>query len=254
MTSDIEINRDGAVQIVRLVRPQKKNALTQAMYSAIAAALRDGDRDPSIRAHVLTGTSGVFTAGNDIADFLAAGRDVTAFAEAIRAFLTAIATVDKPLIAAVDGLAIGVGTTLLFHCDLVYATPSSRFSTPFLALGLVPEAASSLLMPQRMGYARAFEMLVLGETFSAERAREAEFVNAVVGADELEKVALGAAQRLAAAPPNALKNSRSLMRGDRADILKRIDVEAALFLKCLASPEAQKAFAAFLSKKPGAAS
>jgi enoyl-CoA hydratase/carnithine racemase len=153
------------------------------------------------------------------------------------------------VIAAVDGLAIGVGTTLLLHCDLVYATPAARLQTPFLDLGLVPEAGSSLLAPRLMGYARAFELLVLGEAFSAERAREAGIVNAIVPADQLEATAMKAAARLAAKAPEALAVSRRLMRGDPAAIVARVDEEAKIFGARLSSPEAREAFAAFMEKR-----
>jgi len=165
-------------------------------------------------------------------------------------FIRLLPVIRKPVIAAVDGNAIGIGTTLLFHCDLVYATPGSTFSTPFLDLGLIPEAASSLLMPLRMGYARAFEMLVLGEVLTAEKAAAAGFVNKVVASEILKATALDAASRLAGKPPEALAMARRLMRGDPADILARVDVEAAGFRERLRSPEAIEAFTAFLEKRP----
>ncbi len=144
-------------------------------------------------------------------------------------FIRLLPVIKKPLIAAVDGKAIGIGTTLLFHCDLVYAGPDAMFATPFLDLGLIPEAASSLLMPQRMGYARAFAMLALGDPVSADDAVASGFVNAIVPAEDLEATALGAAKRLAAKPPEALAMARRLMRGDPAEVLARIDVEVRVF-------------------------
>jgi len=158
--------------------------------------------------------------------------------------------VTKPMIAAVDGFAIGVGTTMLFHCDLVYASPAASLRTPFLDLGLVPEAASSLTSVLRMGHARAFELLCLGEAFGAERAREAGIVNAVVPATELEATALQSAKRLAAKPRAALMAARRLMRGDPAPIMAKLEEEAEVFRACMQSAEAQEAFAAFLEKRP----
>ncbi|MBU2532860.1 MAG: enoyl-CoA hydratase/isomerase family protein, partial [Alphaproteobacteria bacterium] len=214
-TAEIEISRSEGVQTIRIVRPEKKNALLPAMYSAMFEALVDGDASDTVRAHIITGSGGVFSAGNDIKDFMSrAGAGAPVGNTPVHRFIGYLPRVEKPLIAAVDGLAVGVGTTLLFHCDLVYASPAARFSTPFLSLGLVPEAGSSLLAPRRMGHARAFEMLALGEPFSAERARDAGLVNAVVDADELEATAREAALRLAGKPPAALKIARELLRGD----------------------------------------
>jgi enoyl-CoA hydratase/carnithine racemase len=196
------------------------------------------------------GSGGSFSAGSDVAEFAERARGRADLSGPILDFIRQLALVEKPLIAAVDGLAVGVGTTLLFHCDLVYATSNSTFRTPFLDLGLVPEAGSSLLAPQRMGHARAFEMLALGETFGAERALAAGLVNAIVPAAELEAAALDAARRLAAKPPEALALCRRLMRGDTAAVRSRIEEEARIFAERLVSPEAREAFAAFLEKRP----
>ena len=248
--AEIAITREDGVQTIRITRPEKKNALLTAMYQAMHEALVEADRSDAIAATIITGSDGVFTAGNDINDFragIAAGEEL--HERPVHRFVQYLPRIEKPLIAAVDGLAIGIGTTLLFHCDLVYATPAARFSTPFLDLGLVPEAASSLLAPQRMGYARAFELLALGEVFDAERAREAGLVNRVVPAAELEAVARQAAARLAAKPPAALQIARRLMRPDAAVITERLDAEAHLFSERLRSPEAGEAFAAFLEKR-----
>ncbi len=250
MTSEIVIARDNRVQVLRLSRPDKKNALTRAMYAALSDAIEQGDADPAIAAHVITGSGGIFTAGNDIGDFLASGLgDDDASTDVLR-FIRLLPVIKKPLIAAVDGIAIGIGTTLLFHCDLVYATPAATFATPFLDLGLVPEAGSSLLMPRTMGYQRAFEMLVLGDPFSAERAREAGFVNAIVPTDAIEETAIKAATRLGAKPPEALALARDLLRGNAVDISRRVDEEAIAFAARLKSPEAREAFQAFLEKRP----
>lgn len=250
MTSDVAIERNNRVQTLRLSRPEKKNALTRAMYAALCDAIEAGDEDAAVAAHVIAGSGGTFTAGNDIGDFLAAGTGAGIKNTEVLRFIRLLPLIKKPIIAAVDGIAIGIGTTLLFHCDLVYATPASTFATPFLDLGLVPEAGSSLLMPRLMGYQRAFEMLVLGDPYSAERAHAAGFVNAIVPADSLERIAVEAAQRLAAKPPEALALARRMLRGNASDISQRVDEEAAAFVTRLSSPEAREAFQAFIEKRP----
>jgi enoyl-CoA hydratase/carnithine racemase len=251
MSTGIIVTCAGKVQVLRINRTEKKNALTRPMYKALSDAIESGDADPGVAVHVITGSGGMFTAGNDISDFLAAGtpQNKDGHVDEVLRFIRLLPLIKKPLIAAVDGIAIGVGTTLLFHCDLVYATPEATFATPFLDLGLVPEAGSSLLMPRVMGYQRSFEMLVLGETFDAARGFEAGFVNAVVSAADLEATALKAARRLAGKPPAALALSRKLLRGDPAEISQRIDQEAVAFAQRLKSPEAREAFQAFLEKR-----
>jgi enoyl-CoA hydratase/carnithine racemase len=248
--SEVEVTRSEGAQVIRVTRAGKRNALTGAMYAAITEALGEGDRNLAVVAHVLLGSDGVFSAGNDIADFLATARGADGLVAEVVRFVRALPTVAKPIIAGVDGPAIGIGTTLLLHCDLVYATPGASFATPFLDLALVPEAGSSLLMPARMGYARAFEMLVLGEIFGPERAREAGLVNAIVPTAELEETVLAAAHRLAAKPPEALAAARRLMRGDPSAIIACIDAETSAFRERLASAEAVEAFEAFLEKRP----
>ena len=253
LPTEIDVSRCDGVQMIRIQRPEKKNALLPSMYTAMHAALVDGDASDDVRAHILTGSGGVFSAGNDINDFMNRARDgaPTVGETPVHRFIGYLPRVEKPLIAAVDGLAVGVGVTLLFHCDLVYASPSARLITPFLDLGLVPEAGSSLLAPRRMGHARAFEMLALGEPFSAERARDAGLVNAVVAAEELEDTARAAATRLAAKPPGALKTARDLIRGASIDeIVERLEAESRLFAERMTSPEAREAFQAFVEKRP----
>src|SRR5580658_2130168 len=175
MSDSIVVTDDGAVRIIRMNRPEKKNALTQPMYAAMTGAMREAEANEAIRCLVLAGGQGAFCAGADIGEFLESAHN------------------QKPLVAAVGGLAVGIGTTLLFHCDHVVASADATFTTPFLKLALIPEAASSLLAPLRMGYARAFSMLVMGRTLSAAEAKEAGFVNEVVDAAEVEAVALKAA-------------------------------------------------------------
>lgn len=250
MTEHIQVSMHGAAQILRMARPEKKNSLNGAMYRALSAALAEGDASPDIAAHVICGSDGIFCAGNDIGEFLAGGERAGAVLADVLTFIQLLPVVKKPVIAAVAGPAVGIGTTLLFHCDLVYAAPNATFSTPFLDLGLIPEAASSLLMPRQMGYQRAFEMLVLGETFSAEKAANAGFVNKIVPQESLEAEAVRAAERLAAKPPGALAIARRLLRGEATGILQRTGEEAELFRQRLSSPEAREAFQAFFEKRP----
>jgi enoyl-CoA hydratase/carnithine racemase len=248
MTDHVQITRDEAVQVVRLNRAEKKNALTSAMYMTLKMAFQDANADASVAAILVLGQPGIFCAGNDMADFLAASQSGGALHGLD--FLDAVAENEKPLIAAVDGSAIGIGTTLMFHCDMVFASPLASFQTPFVNLGLVPEAASSLLAPRLMGPARAFELIAMGEPFSAERARDAGFVNHIVPSAELEAAALKAAHTIARKPREALRLARQLIRGDSADIKKRIREEGALFADRIKSDEARAAFLAFLSKAP----
>jgi enoyl-CoA hydratase/carnithine racemase len=246
MSDPILISADGGVQTIRFNRPEKKNALTTDMYGVIADALETGDRDDNVRVHLFLGSEGAFTAGNDIGDFMkfAAG----GLGGNVLRFLRALATAKKPTVAGVDGLAIGVGATMLLHCDLAYASARSIFRTPFIDLGLVPEAASSLLAPRLMGHVRAFELLVAGKPLTANDARDAGLINAVIEEAELETTARAAALDLAAKPPQALAIARQLLRGDPAQITQRIDEEAGHFAERLGSAEAQAAFVAFMNK------
>jgi enoyl-CoA hydratase/carnithine racemase len=249
-TAEIGITRDGGVQVIRMQRPDKKNALTGSMYEAMSAALDHGDDDDDVACHVFLGSGGSFSAGNDINDFVRRGQSPPeGIPSPALGFISRLPKVKKPMVAAVDGLAIGIGTTMLFHCDLVYATPSASLRTPFLDLGLVPEAGSSLTAVARMGHARAFELLCLGEPLTAERALAAGIVNAIVPAADLEATALKAARRLAAKPRQALIAARRLMRGDVDSISAQIAKEAREFAVRMASPEAQEAFAAFFEKR-----
>jgi len=245
---DIVVARQNGVSVLRFNRPAKKNAITRDMYVALAEAIAAGERDDTVGALVFVGSGGVFTAGNDLKDFLAQGQP-TASGGPVVDFLEALVGASKPLIAAIDGPAIGIGATMLLHCDLVYASPAARLSMPFLDLGLVPEAASSLLLPQRAGHPVAFEMLCLGASLDAERALAAGLVNAIVPADRLEAHALAAAASLAAKPRDALLISRRLLRGEPATIRARMLEEFAHFTERLGSPEAQEAVAAFLKKR-----
>jgi enoyl-CoA hydratase/carnithine racemase len=253
MSEYVKGERDGAVFVVTLARPEKKNALTGAMYEALIAAFAEASSSPEVGALMIAGSGGVFSAGNDIGDFLAyALAPGAVIAEApVTRFIYALARFAKPLVAAVDGPAVGLGTTLCFHCDLVYAAPSARFHMPFVDLGLVPEAGSSLLAPQRFGRARASAYLLLGEPFDAEAARADGLVNAVVDAGLLHAHALAKAKAIAAKPRQALLTARRLIRGDEAALIARMDEETQLFAAALKSPEAQAAFMAFMARSRG---
>jgi enoyl-CoA hydratase/carnithine racemase len=246
MTDLVETSRVGAVSVVTLARPEKKNALTGAMYGALVEAFAQAGRDETIGALMLRGKEGVFTAGNDVGDFLALGGSVEASPGT--QFIRALAAFEKPLVAAVEGPAIGIGTTLCFHCDLVYAAPSARFQMPFVSLGIVPEAGSSLLAPQRFGYAKAAQFILLAEAFEAGVALDLGLVNALVEPGELYAHALAKAQALAAQPRDALLATRRLLRGDPAALKARMDEELRLFGEAVRSPQARAAFAAFLQK------
>lgn len=248
MTDHVIVERRGAVQIVRMNRPDKKNAITRAMYAAMAAALREGDADPFVRVSVFLGVPGAFSAGNDLADFLAVAQGGEGGGEVFD-FLLALAQSAKPMLSGVDGIAVGIGTTLNLHCDLTFATPRTVFRTPFVDLGLVPEAGSSLLAPAILGRQQAFALLALGEGFSAEKARETGLIYAVVTEDQLEEAVLAAAAQIAEKPPEALRIARDLMRGDRSELIGRIKEEGAHFAARLKSDEARAAFMAFMSRK-----
>ncbi len=240
----IKITTADRVTTLQLDRPEKKNALTLEMYRALAAALAAADADPQIRAMVITGTRDCFCAGNDIGDF-ARGGDLTA----PFGFLRAIATIDKPIVAAVAGVAIGIGTTLLLHCDLVFAAASARFKTPFVDLALVPEAASSLLLPAIVGARRAAQLLLLGEELDAATALAWGLVNRVV--DDPLAAAHEAAVKLAACAPTSLRATKALMRrASREAVLETMRIEGEAFAERLRSPEAMEAFQAFMARRP----
>jgi enoyl-CoA hydratase/carnithine racemase len=246
MTGAVTVADEGAVRVIRLNRPEKKNALTLAMYADITRALREADDSGAIRCGMIAGSPDAFCAGNDINDFLNAS---SGFAQRAQDFLDALARRQKPLVAAVNGVAVGIGTTMLLHCDHVVAGSSATLSTPFIKLGLIPEAASTLLAPMRMGYARAFSLLVMGRPLSAAEAKDAGLVNTVVDAPDVEAVALKAAQEIAALPPKTVAVTRGLMHGHLDDVIKQIEAESAHFRELLQSDQARAAFAAFLARR-----
>ena len=244
---DILVQDDGGIRTIRMNRPAKKNALTQPMYAAMTRALDEAGADAAIRCIILAGAPNMFCAGSDIGDFQK--RAEGGLEPVTVDFLRALVRNEKPLVAAVGGAAVGIGTTMLLHCDHVVAATGATFATPFLKLGLIPEAASSLLAPQRMGHARAFSLLVMGRPLSAQDAREAGIVNTVVEAAAVEETARKAAQEIAALPPKAVMLARRLMRSSDESVAERIEVEVEHFQKLLKSDEARAAFAAFFARK-----
>ena len=250
MTDHVLIERSEtapSVQIIRFNRPEKKNAITRAMYQAMTDALKAADETADIRVSVFLGTEGCFSAGNDMADFLAFAMGGSMGREVID-FLIALASAKKPVVSGVDGLAIGIGTTIHLHCDLTVASDRSLFKTPFVDLALVPEAASSLITPRLMGHQRAFALLALGEGFSAAEAKEAGLIWKVTAPEAVEAETLSLAAKLAAKPPEALRIARDLMRGSPDAILGRIAEEAEHFAARLKSAEARAAFEAFMKR------
>lgn len=246
--ADIDITDEGSIRIIRMNRLDKKNALTLPMYTAMAEAISGAAQDASIRCLMIAGGPDVFCAGNDIGDFMKAAQG-GGLGQPILDFLYALVRCEKPVVSAVNGNAVGIGTTMLLHCDYVVASNGARLSTPFVGLGLVPEAASSLVAPRLMGHARAFALLVMGLPLSAQAAMDAGIVNAMTEPGETDAVALAAAARIAALPAEGVLMSRRLMRGSPDEIVKRIDDEAEAFKARLKSPEAQAAFMAFLTRK-----
>ena len=249
MTKLVDVKDDGGIRFVRMNRPDKKNALTGEMYDAMATALTGTKSNPDIRCVVIAGVPGAFCAGNDLDEFRQAATDGEGLGEPVLRFLHALAYCERPLVAAVNGFAVGVGTTMLLHCDYVVASANARFSTPFVGLGLVPEAASTLLAPRLMGPRRAFAMLVMGEPLDAATAQSIGLVNAVAESADVEAQAFAAAQKIATLPPEAVLASRRMIRGEPEELAERIDLEADFFRERLQSPEAQAAFAAFFARK-----
>lgn len=247
--AQIDVAREGKVLVLTIDRPDKKNALTNPMYGQLVEALETARDDREVRCVLVTGAGDTFTAGNDIGEFakVAAG-DMAQLDRHVHRVLDTLATFEKPLVAAVPGLAVGIGTTMLLHCDLVYLADTALLSVPFVDLALVPEAASSLLLQARVGYARAFAMFALGEKVDAGSALAWGLANKVVPGAELRATAMAAAHALAARPPGAVTATKSLMR-DRDALLTRIAEEGKAFQTRLASPEAREAFAAFAERR-----
>ena len=240
---------DGVLQL-QMRRPEKKNALSLQMYQQLTAALTDAMQQTQVRVVLLTGVSGSFIAGNDLQDFLSAGP--LNFEHPTVQFLHTLSQFTKPLVAAVDGLAIGIGTTALLHCDLVYATPNSRFAMPFTSLGLCPEAASSLLLPQLLGYQRAAQYLLLGDSFCGTEALQMGLVNQLAEPDAVLALALDKAQRLAKLPADAVQTSKRLLRQSQKDLVQQVlHRELAEFETLLGSEACKHALTAFFNPAKG---
>ena len=246
--SEILTHQDAGVLTLTFNRVERKNSINVAMYDALATALEKAAGDAATRVVVIQGHETIFSAGNDIEDFLK-NQPSTQDSPVFR-FLRGIAAFPKPLIAAVCGPAVGIGTTMLFHCDLVYAGDNAAFSMPFVNLGLVPEAASSLLVPQMFGYHRAAEALLLGEPFMAEAALEVGLVNRVVPPSEANALAQAQARKLAAKPLSSLIATKQLMKGGQQKaVLERMGEEGAQFGRMLGEPAAREAMTAFMEKR-----
>lgn len=250
MTELVRAETRGRILHLELNRPDKKNALTVEMYEALVDQLQGGDRDAQVRVVLITGAGDAFSAGNDLRDFLE--RPPTDESAPVHRFLQALIDLEIPSIAAVQGLAVGIGTTMLLHCDLVYAGRTARFQLPFTSLALVPEAGSSLLLPQRIGYARAAEMLLLGEPLDAEDARVLGFVSAVFDDAALRDEAFARAERLASLPPESVRTTKALMRdATRLSLPEQMHRESERFVERLRSAEAREVMQRFFEARRG---
>ena len=241
--------KDGILR-VEIRRPDKKNALTGPMYAVLADAFEAAERDPGVRVVLIHGRPGVFTAGNDLADFLETPPINDDPPPPVFRFLEAFRILSKPFVAAVSGVAVGVGTTMLLHCDLIYAGASAKFQLPFVNLGLCPEAASSLLLPALAGHARAAEILLLGEPFDAAKALEIGLINAVVPDAGVLEHAMAQARKLASQPAASVRLTKQLMKRAQAALVEQTMREEGRHFKLrLVSPEAKEAFSAFFEKR-----
>jgi enoyl-CoA hydratase/carnithine racemase len=243
----IRVSTGDRVARIEIHRPEKKNAFTAEMYRQLGEALNRAADDPAVRAVLLHGTRDCFSSGNDVGDFLKhrpAGADTPA-----AVLFKALPGLEKPIVAAVAGPAVGIGCTMLLHCDLVFATAGARFQLPFVPLGLVPEFGSTFLLPLLAGYQRAAELFLLGQPFTAEQAKEAGIVNAVLADDRLMAHAEGIVQQLAALPPESIRLTKRLLKATQAAVEARIAEETRLFTERLGSPEAKEAMSAFLQKR-----
>jgi enoyl-CoA hydratase/carnithine racemase len=245
--SDILTHIDAGVMTITFNRLDKKNSITSSMYAAMADAVAQAATDAAVKVVVFQGHESIFSAGNDIGDFL--NQPPSTQESPVFRFLRGIATFEKPLLAAVAGPAVGIGTTMLFHCDLVYAGDNAAFSMPFVNLGLCPEAASSLLAPRMFGYHRAAEGLLMGEAFFAEAAQEVGLVNRVVPPTEVNGYAQAQARKLAGKPLSSLIETKCLMKGDTQAVLQKMDEEGKSFGRMLREPAAKEAFGAFMEKR-----
>jgi len=245
---DISIEQAMGICTIRFNRPEKKNAITAAMYQSMADGFTAAEADPAVRVIVLAGHPNIFTAGNDLEDFMK--QPPSTGASPVFQFMSALKGASKPVVAAVAGAAVGVGTTLLLHCDLVYAADNAKFSMPFSQLGLCPEFSSSLLLPRLAGYQRAAEKLMLGEAFLADEAQAMGLVNRVLPAVELDAFVQAQAAKLAALPASSVRITKQLMKQGMAnEINRQMEAEGEHFRRMLTAPEAKEAFTAFFEKR-----
>jgi len=249
MTEHIKIENAQDILTLTFARPDKKNALTNVMYGALADAIVAAETDRAARAIVIRGEGDVFTAGNDVGEFAAVATGAFQGERHVARFVQALARSTRPLVAAVQGRAVGIGTTMLLHCDFVLLAENAQLSTPFVNLALVPEAASTLLMPMRVGYARAYEMFALGETVDAKTALELGIANRVVPLERLHAEAADVARRLAKLPAGSLAATKRLMRNPEV-LAAQIGAENASFAERLKTEEAREAFTAFAERRP----
>ncbi|MEO7601718.1 MAG: enoyl-CoA hydratase [Sphingomicrobium sp.] len=253
MSDHVQVTRDGGVLSIVLNRPERRNAITVAMYAALAEAIRSAGDDPAVRLITIHGTGADFTAGNDLMDFMAEARPEAIDDLPVGHFLMALANNEVPLIAAVHGNAIGIGTTMLLHCDLVLADEDACFKMPFVELGLVPEAASSLILPRLSGRRGAARMLLLGERFGAAQAKDWGIVSHVVPSGGLDETLAGVVATLLSRPPEALRLTQRLLRAaDREAVVERITLESGHFGERLQSDEIKQAISAFFAARSGA--
>jgi enoyl-CoA hydratase/carnithine racemase len=247
---DILTNKKNNILTIEFNRPQKKNSITEEMYQTMADALKDAQSDTQVRAILFCGKPDIFTAGNDLEDFMNASAQRELADRPVAQFMLQLSGAAKPVIAAVAGAAIGIGTTMLLHCDLIYAADNAKFSMPFAKLGLCPEFASSMLLPQIVGYQRAAEKLFFGESFSAEEAFQMGLIAKVLPSAELLPFANAQAAKLAALPASSLRTTKRLMKASQTDaIMARMGEESKFFGAMLLAPEAKEAFNAFFEKR-----
>jgi len=246
---EIQTSKAGGILTVAFNRPERKNAITSAMYQTMADAINGADSDAEVRAILIHGTPEIFTAGNDLDDFLKTTPDAPISERPVFRFMQALFNCNKPVVAAVNGAAIGIGTTMLMHCDLVYAADSAKFSVPFSQLGLCPEFGSSMLLPRNAGHARAAEKLMLGEPWGAQEAYDMGLISKVLPPAEVLAYAQAQAAKLVALPATSIRATKRLMKSGREALQAHIDVESKMFGDMLMAPEAKEAFTAFFEKR-----
>ncbi len=245
---DIITGKKDGILTIEFNRPDKKNSITAAMYKMMADAIAEGEKDPAVRVILFRGQKEMFSAGNDLEDFMNVREDVEE--RPVAQFLRNLATAAKPVIAAVSGMAIGIGVTMLLHCDQIYAARETKFSMPFAKLGLCPEFGSSKLLPEMIGYARTAELLFFGEAFTAEQALEMGLINKVLPPDDLMHYAYAQAAKLVVLPPSSLRTTKYLMKARNTDsVTAQMIEENKFFSAMLQAPEAKEAFAAFFERR-----